>query len=319
MTYRVLLTAQLPDEAMSLLLDDELISRVDVAAKKLNPSDLKLAFQTYDAVISLLSDRITPSLFEDTTVRVIANYAVGYNNIDVVAAKNAGVYVTNTPDVLTDASADLGFALLMAVARRIPESDRYCREGKFVGWGPTLMLGADISRQTLGIVGAGRIGSAMAQRGRGFDMRVLYVSRSEKPHMEEMGAKRVTLNELLAQSDFVSLHTSLNEDTHHLIDAAALSKMKPSAFLINTSRGSVVDEQALVDALKNDELAGAGLDVFEEEPKIHPELIHMDNVVIAPHIGSATHSTRRVMAEMVARNVLDVLHGREPEHSVFSL
>ena len=319
MTYRVLLTAQLPDEAMRLLLNDDIISRVDVAAKPLLPSDLKSAFQKYDGVISLLSDKIDSSMFENTSVRVVANYAVGYNNIDVEAAKKAGVYVTNTPGVLTDASADLGFALLMAVARKIPQSDRYCREGKFVGWGPMLMLGADIAHQTLGIVGAGRIGSAMARRGRGFDMNILYVSRTEKPHMNEMGAKRVSLDELLAQSDFVSLHTSLNQDTHHLINASALSKMKSSAFLINTSRGSVVDEQALVDALLSQQIAGAGLDVFEEEPKIHPKLMQMDNVVLAPHIGSGTYRTRRVMAEMVANNVLTVLHGKPPLNPVFDM
>ena len=319
MTYRVLMTAQLPDEAMRLLLEDEIISRVDVAAKALLQSDLRSAFQKYDAVISLLSDQIDATMFEKTTVRVVANYAVGYNNIDVEAAKNAGVYVTNTPGVLTDASADLGFALLMAVARKIPQSDRYCREGRFVGWGPMLMLGADIAHQTLGIVGAGRIGSAMARRGRGFDMNILYVSRTEKPHMNEMGATRVSLDELLAQSDFVSLHTSLNPDTHHLIDSAALSKMKSSAYLINTSRGSVVDEQALVDALNAKTIAGAGLDVFEEEPKIHHGLLELDNVVLAPHIGSGTHSTRRIMAEMVAKNVLSVLHGKEPQNPVFSL
>lgn len=313
------MTAQLPDEAMGLLLNDELISRVDVAAKPLLKSDLQSAFQKYDAVISLLSDTIDASMFENTTVRVVANYAVGYNNIDVQAAKNAGVYVTNTPGVLTDASADLGFALLMAVARKIPQADKYCREGKFVGWGPMLMLGADIAKQTLGIVGAGRIGSAMARRGRGFDMDVLYVSRTDKPHMNEMGAKRVSLDELLTQSDFVSLHTSLNQETHHLIDAQALSKMKSSAFLINTSRGSVVDEQALVDALHAKSIAGAGLDVFEEEPKIHPDLLHMEHVVLAPHIGSGTHSTRRVMAEMVAKNVLSVLRGEAPQNPVFSL
>lgn len=313
------MTAQLPDEAMGLLLNDELISRVDVAAKPLLKSDLQSAFQKYDAVISLLSDTIDASMFENTTVRVVANYAVGYNNIDVQAAKNAGVYVTNTPGVLTDASADLGFALLMAVARKIPQADKYCRDGKFVGWGPMLMLGADIAKQTLGIVGAGRIGSAMARRGRGFDMDVLYVSRTDKAHMNEMGAKRVSLDELLTQSDFVSLHTSLNQETHHLIDAQALSKMKSSAFLINTSRGSVVDEQALVDALHSKSIAGAGLDVFEEEPKIHPDLLHMEHVVLAPHIGSGTHSTRRVMAEMVAKNVLSVLRGEAPQNPVFSL
>ena len=207
----------------------------------------------------------------------------------------------------------------MAVARKIPQADQYCRDGKFVGWGPMLMLGADIAHQTLGIVGAGRIGSAMARRGRGFDMNIVYVSRTEKPHMNEMGAKRVSLDELLEQSDFVSLHTSLNEQTHHLIDAAALQKMKSSAFLINTSRGPVVDEQALVEALRSQSIAGAGLDVFEEEPKIHPDLLRMDNVVLAPHIGSGTHSTRRIMAEMVARNVLSVLRGHEPPNPVFLL
>jgi glyoxylate reductase len=317
MTHRILITAQLPDETLELLLGDPLVSSVDVAAQTLSSEDLHKAFQTYDAVITLLSDQVSASMLEDTSVRVIANYAVGYNNIDIDAAKKNGVVVTNTPGVLTDASADLAFSLLMSVARRIPEADRYCRAGKFVGWGPMLMLGADIAHQTIGILGAGRIGTAMARRALGFNMNILYTSRSQKPDMDDMGAKRVLLTELLSQSDFVSLHTSLNESTHHLIDAGALSEMKKSAFLINTSRGSVVDEVALVEALEKGEIAGAGLDVFEEEPKIHPALLTMEQVVMAPHIGSGTTRTRRVMAEMVAHNVLAALGGTSIPNPVF--
>ena len=317
MGFRVLLTHQLPDDVLEILCSSDLEIRVDIALSALSQEDLHKACHSYDAMIILLSDRITASMIENSRVQIIANYAVGYNNIDIEAAQKEGIIVSNTPDVLTDASADLAFALLMSVARRMPEADTYCRNGQFVSWDPLLMLGADIAHQTLGIVGAGRIGSAVAKRATGFSMPMLYTSRSSKPEMDKLGAKRVHLAELLSQSDFVSLHTDLNPTTHHIINAQALQRMKPTAFLINTSRGSVIDEEALVLALENGEIAGAGLDVFEDEPAIHPRLLQQKNVVLAPHIGSATTSTRRKMAQMAANNVVAVLRGKTAINPVY--
>jgi len=309
MGFRVLLTHQLPDAALEILFDSGLDLSIDIAVQSLSVEDLHRACHNYDAIIPLLSDRITSSMMNNSRVQIIANYAVGYNNIDVDAARQDGIVVTNTPDVLTAASADLTFALLMSVARRIPEADRFCRDGKFTHWNPMLLLGADVAYQTLGIVGAGRIGTAVAQRAIGFDMKIVYVSRTPKPKMDEMGASRVAFEELLQCSDFVSIHTDLNPTTHHLIDETALNMMRPSAFLINTARGAVVDEEALVAALENSQIAGAGLDVFEKEPRIHSRLLQLPNVVLAPHIGSATAATRTKMARMAAHNVVAVLRG----------
>ena len=238
------------------------------------------------------------------------------NNIDLAAAAARGVWATNTPGVLTDATADLAFGLLLSAARRIPESERFLREGRFDGWAPLLFLGADDAGATLGIVGMGRIGQAMARRARAFGMEIVYAGRSRRPPEEEQGARFVPLDELLATSDFVSLHCPLTPATHHLLDAKALARMKPGAIVINTARGPVVDEAALVEALRDGHLGGAGLDVFEEEPKVHPGLLALDNVVLTPHTGSATRGTRLRMAEMVCEDVERVLAGQPPLHPV---
>jgi glyoxylate reductase len=232
-------------------------------------------------------------------------------------ATRRGIMVTNTPGVLTDATADHAWALLFAVARRVPESEKYLRAGKFKGWGPLLFLGGAVTGSTLGIVGAGRIGSAMMMKSRGFNMRVLYADKSSKPQLEvETGAHRVELDELLRESDFVSLHMPLLPETVHLIHAGSLRLMKRTAYLVNTGRGPLVDEAALADALKNGVIAGAALDVFEREPAVHPGLLQLDNVVLTPHTASATIESRSKMAVMAAENLIVGLAGQKPANLV---
>ncbi|MFQ5753873.1 MAG: 2-hydroxyacid dehydrogenase, partial [bacterium] len=221
--------------------------------------------------------------------------------------------VTNTPGVLTDATADHTWALLFAVTRRVVESDRFTRAGKYKGWGPMMYLGGDITGRTLGIVGAGRIGAAVAEKSHGFKMRVLYSDQISNPKIEKyLGAIKVDFKKLLKESDFISIHVPLLKSTHHLFNAQAFQLMKKTSYLINTSRGPVVDEAALVQALKNGEIAGAGLDVYEEEPRIHPQLIKLHNAVLTPHIASATIETRTKMATMAAQNLVDGLRGNRP-------
>ena len=251
-------------------------------------------------------------------LRVVANVGVGYDNIDLAACTRRGIRVTNTPDVLTDTTADLAFALLMAVARRVVEADRYVRDGRWQRWEWGLLWGADIWGKTLGIWGFGRIGQAMARRGRGFDMRILYHSRRRAPEAleRESGARYVDRDTLLAESDFLSLHVPLTAETRGMLSASELALMKPAAYLINTARGKVVEEEALVQTLKDRKIAGAGLDVFEREPRVHPELLALPNVVLAPHIGSATGETRLKMALLAAENLLAALDGERPPNLV---
>jgi glyoxylate reductase len=248
----------------------------------------------------------------------VANFGVGYNNIDVAAAARRGVMVTNTPGVLTESTADLAMALLLAVGRRIVASDRYTREGRFQFWVPFHFLGHEVSGTTLGIAGMGRIGQAVARRARGFDMKVLYHNRTRLPADLErsLGAQWVQWDRLLSESDYLSLHVPLTSETRHLIGATELGMMKPGAFLINTARGPVVDEAALLDALRSGRIAGAGLDVYENEPELTPGLTDLDNVVLLPHVGSATVATRRRMAAMAVDNLLAGLAGREPPNWV---
>lgn len=268
-----------------------------------------------DGILALLTDRIDAELLERAPrLKVVANMAVGYDNVDVPACTARRIVVTNTPGVLTETTADLAWALLMAAARRVVEADRFTREGQWKTWGPMLLLGQDIHHATLGIVGMGRIGAEVAKRGRGFDMRLLYTSRTRKPELErELGLEHVALDDLLKRSDYVSLHTPLTPETRGLIGARALSLMKPTAILINTARGSVVDQPALTAALSARQIAGAGLDVFEVEP-IAPDdpLLGLDNVILLPHIASASTATRGRMARMAAENLLAVLSGARP-------
>jgi glyoxylate reductase len=245
----------------------------------------------------------------------VANVAVGYDNIDVPAATRRGVIVTNTPGVLTDATADLAMALILAVTRRIAEGDRLVRARVKWSWDMFFMLGASLQGKTLGVVGLGQIGSATARRARAFGMEIVYSGRRRAdPEVEAElgGARQLELNELLASADVVTLHVPLSEATHHLIDAAKLDLMRESAYLVNTARGPIVDEAALAAALKAGTIAGAALDVFEHEPEVHPDLLELDNVVLLPHLGSATVETRTAMAELAARNVLAVLAGEDP-------
>jgi len=272
-------------------------------------------------LICLLNDRIDSVVMDKlVSLKVISNIAVGYDNIDIAAATQRGIMVTNTPGVLTETTADLAFALLLGAARRIPEADQFIRAGKFKNW--QLMqpqMGVDIYKKTLGIVGMGAIGQAVAKRARrGFDMRVIYFGSSRKESVEkEYEAEFVEFDELLAMSDFISIHVPLTEKTRYMFSTEAFKKMKNTAILINTARGPVVDETALVEAIKDGQIRGAALDVFEEEPSVHPELIKMkENVVLAPHIGSASIETRLRMTKMAAMNMVEGLKGNRPPNLV---
>jgi glyoxylate reductase len=271
-----------------------------------------------DAAICTLTDRIDAAMLADVPrLKVLANYAVGYNNIDLAEAIKRHIVVTNTPDVLTESTADLAWALMLAVARRVAEGDAYVRSGTWAGWAPTQMLGTDVSGKVLGIVGMGRIGAAVARRAAGFNMRICYSSRTaHSPDRMIASWERRALADLLRDSDFVSLHVPLTADTQHLIGPDQLALMKPTAFLINTSRGPVVDETALVSALLQRRLAGAGLDVFEQEPAFHPSLRELRQVVLLPHLGSATLATRVRMGMICLENIAAVFAGIPPPNPV---
>jgi len=318
LAVNVYVTREIPQAGLDMLRDA--CERVEINSEDrvLSREELLTAVQGRDGVLCLLTDTVDAAVLDAAKgCRVFANYAVGHNNIDVPAATARGIAVTNTPGVLTDATADLTWALLFATARRIPEGDRYTRAGRFRGWSPMLLLGGDISGRTLGIIGAGRIGTAVALRSRGFRMRVLYFDRAQNEALEQaVGAERADLERLLRESDFVSVHVSLDESTRHLIGARELGLMKPTAYLVNTSRGPVVDENALVAALRQRRIAGAGLDVFENEPALAPGLAELDNVVIPPHLGSATIATRTRMATLAATNLVAALRGERPPNIV---
>jgi glyoxylate reductase len=271
-----------------------------------------------DAIVCLLGVKVDAALLDRVPkLRVVSNVAVGYDNIDVPACTARGVIATNTPDVLTEATADLAWALLLAAARRVPEGDRYARAGKWKRWDWTTLRGADVHGRTLGILGAGRIGQATGHRAVGFSMQVLYTSRERKLLFEHTTlARRVDFKTLLRESDFLSVHVPLSKETRHLIGAKELAMMKPGAILINTARGPIVDEAALAKALKSGKLASAGLDVFEHEPRIHPGLLRLENVAILPHIGSATDSARRRMVETALRNCIAALKGEMPPNAI---
>jgi glyoxylate reductase len=269
-----------------------------------------------DALITMLTERVDAELLAAAGPRlqIVANHAVGFDNIDVETCTSAGVLVTNTPDVLTETTADTAFALVMAAARRVGEGERFLRSRRPWIWGPLMMLGQDLHHKTIGIVGFGRIGQALARRARGFGMRVLYTDAVSLPaEVEaETGAERRELDDLLAESDVVSIHTNLTPNTRHLFDAEAFKRMKPTAVLVNTSRGPVVDESALADALESGEIFAAGLDVFEHEPEVEPRLLEMENVVVIPHLGSATVDTRHAMGMLAVENVFAALDGERP-------
>jgi len=305
----VLLTKRIPSSAFARL---EQACDVDLNDREadLTADELIARVRGKQGLISVLTNAVNREVLDAARdLKVVANIAVGYNNIDVPAAKERGVIVTNTPDVLTEASADLTWALILGITRRIVEGDRLVRAGRWNGFALDFMLGTELSGKQLGIVGFGRIGRAVAARAPAFGMRVAYMSRTPK---QAEGAEPMPLDRLLATSDVVSLHCPLTPETRHLIDQPALARMKRSAYLINTSRGPVVDEAALAWALKNRIISGAALDVYEEEPRVHPDLLGLENIVLAPHLGSATMETRTAMADLAVRNAIAVLSGQPP-------
>jgi len=313
---KIFITMRLPEEGLKMLDEHE----VEIFEGDAPPSKQEIIEGTRgkDALICLLTDKIDSEVMNaSSNLKIIANYAAGYDNIDIDEATKRGIFVTNTPGVLTETVADLAWALILAAARRIVEGDKFMRGGKFKGWAPMLLLGSDVYGKTLGIVGAGRIGQAVAKRAKGFNMRILYYSRKRKENFEkECNAEYVDLETLLREADFVSLHTPLTPETYHMIGEKELKMMKSSAYLINTGRGKCVDEKALVKALKEGWIRGAALDVFENEPEIEPELKELENVVLTPHIGSASYETRSRMAVMVAENVLAALKGEIPPNCI---
>ncbi|HDI52551.1 MAG TPA: D-glycerate dehydrogenase [Candidatus Bathyarchaeota archaeon] len=317
---KVFLTRKLFDEAISLI---EEYADVEVYESEEEPAPYDLILEKVrdvDGLLCLLTDKIDARIIEaGERLKVISNYAVGYDNIDVEAATRRGIYVTNTPGVLTETTADLAWAILMAIARRVVEADKYVRAGRWIhAWGPKMMLGSDVHGKTLGIIGLGRIGSAVARRAKGFNMRIIYYDIFRREDLErELGLEYKPLEELLKEADYVTLHVPLTKETHHLIGERELDLMKPTAYLINTSRGAVIDQRALYKALKERRIAGAALDVFEKEP-IDPDdpLLELDNVVLTPHIGSASVETRKKMAMMAAENLVSVLKGVEPPNLV---
>jgi glyoxylate reductase len=313
---KVLVTREIPAAGLRPLEDYDLTVLSEAPPAR---DELLEAAGGASGVLSNVTEKIDAEFMDAAGdgLKVVANMAVGYDNVDVGAAKERGIVVTNTPGVLDETTADTAFMLLLAAARRLGESERTLRAGNWEWWGPKLFVGVDVWGKTLGIVGMGRIGQAVARRGRGFGMEILYHNRSRnKEAEEELGARYADLDEILETADFVSIHTPLTDETRHLIGAEELEKMKPTAVLVNTSRGPVVDEEALADALADGRIFAAGLDVYEEEPRVHPKLLELENAVLAPHIGSGSQETRDGMAVLAAENVAAVLSGRGPKTPV---
>jgi glyoxylate reductase len=319
---RIYVTRKIPSAGIDLLRSAGF--EVDISEKDgvLTKDELIAALraQQYDGILSLLTDTIDAAVLEAApNAKIVSNYAVGYNNIDVKAAAARGVAVTNTPGVLTDTVVEYTLALMLAVAKRIPEADRFARAGKYEGWEPELFLGLDLKDKTLGILGAGRIGAEVAVRAqKGFGMKVAYYDVKQNGALEkEISCTYCSdIDEVLRQADVVSVHVPLLDSTHHLLNAERLSSMKQTAILINTSRGPVIDEAALVAALKDGTIRAAGIDVFENEPAFAPGLAELQNVVITPHIASASERTRAKMSEMAAQSIIDLFAGKTPEHIV---
>ena len=314
---KVFVTRKIPESGITLLKKHHSVT-VSKKDRVLSKDEIISQAKDADGLLCLLTDTIDADVISSLPkLKMIANYAVGFNNVDVETATQKKIPVSNTPGVLTDTTAELAWALVFSVARRIVESDSFCRNSKFEGWGPMLMLGQDVSKKTLGIIGAGRIGTAMALKSKGFDMNVLYVDQEHNQVLEsELNAKKTDLSTLISESDIISLHVPLTEKTHHLIGRKELASMKETAVLVNTSRGPVIDEKALIHGLKTNQIFGAGLDVYEQEPKIPKRLKQLDNVVILPHIGSATKETRSKMAEMAAENMIQGLNAEKPDNCV---
>jgi len=316
---KVFVTRQIPEIGIKLL--EEKGHQVEVGPEgSISREELLEKVKGVEAILSVLTEKIDGEVMDSAgdQLKIVANYAVGYNNIDVEEAEKRKVVVTNTPGVLTDTVADHAVTLLLSIARRIVESDKYTRAGKYKAWGPKLLLGGDTVGRTLGIVGLGRIGFAVAQRlYKGFGMKVIYYDIKKNDEIAgKIDAQYKEFDDLLKEADFISLHTALTEETKHLINAQKLALMKPTAYLVNTSRGPIIDETALVEALKEKKIAGAALDVFEKEPELMPGLIDLDNIILTPHIASGTEGTRNKMSEMAASNVIAVLAGQTPPNLV---
>jgi glyoxylate reductase len=316
MPQKVLVTREIPSAGLRLLRD------FDVTVVSESPPDhgeLLEAVRGAAGILPTVTEKMDAEVMDAAGdgLKVIANMAVGYDNVDLDAAGERNVVVTNTPEVLNETTADTAFMLLLAAARRLGEAERLLRSGGWEAWGPMQLTGPDVWGKKLGVVGFGRIGQAVARRARGFDMEVLYHDQYRIESAEkETGVRYVELDELLRTCDFISVHTPLTDETHHLIGATELGRMKPEAVLINTSRGPVVDEAALADALAEGRIFAAGLDVYEKEPEVHPKLLELENVVLAPHIGSASVETRDRMAVLAAENIVAVLSGEEPKTPV---
>lgn len=312
MKPKLFLTRMIPQPGIDLLKEVFEIS-CNHEDRALSRQELIAGVQDADALLCLLTDSIDREVMDAAPrLKVISNYAVGYNNIDVAYATQKGIRVCNTPGVLTETTADLTWALILAAARRIPESDSYTREGLFRGWEPLLMLGQDVFGKTLGILGMGRIGQAVSRRALGFGMKIIYYSPDTDPSTLDFPAEKVDFATLLLQSDILSLHAPLTDETRHMIGKAELKMMKSSAILINTARGPLVDEMALIDALRDGQIFAAGLDVYEQEPDFSMAMLELRNLVLLPHIGSASIETRTRMAIMAAQNAIAVIQGQEP-------
>jgi lactate dehydrogenase-like 2-hydroxyacid dehydrogenase len=316
--HSVYVTRLIPQESIDAL-REKFDVEVNLEDRALSRAELKEKVRGRAAVISLLTDKIDGEILDAAgpQCKIIANYAVGYNNFDLAAATQRGVILTNTPGVLDDATATHTVTLLLAVARRIAEADKYVRDGKWQGWAPMFFIGLDVDHRTLGIAGLGRIGKNVARKARGFDMKIIYNDVQRDAAFEaESGARFVDKETLLRESDFLTLHVPLLPETHHYIGAAELKKMKKTAVLINASRGPVVDEKALVQALREKWIFGAGLDVFENEPALEPGLTDLDNVIVVPHVASATPGTRIDMGKIAVANIIKVLNGQAPDTCV---
>ena len=320
---KIFITRKIPDRGIEMLKVKGYEVVVSPHDRVLSKEELKnyLTEGKFDAVLCLLTDKVDAEILDAAgkQCKVFANYAVGFDNIDIKTAQERGIMVTNTPGVLTDSVAEHAFSLILSIAHRVAESDKFTKEGKYTGWAPMLLLGADVSRKTLGIVGLGRIGSRVAHHAaKGFDMKILYydLKRNEDFEKEFGAAFKENIDDLFKEADFISIHVPLLPSTKHLVDAKHLGLMKKTAYLINTSRGPIVDEVALVAALQKKEIAGAALDVFENEPKLAPGLAELDNVILTPHTASATEETRQKMGELAAQNIIEALEGRTPPNLV---
>lgn len=318
MKKRILVTGRLPGKIITSL-SKRFQAEINMEDRPFNRQKLLHRIKDKDGLLSMITDDVNEEVLSKANhLKMIAQFGVGYNNIDVLAATKLGIPVSNTPGVLTDATAELAFALILAISRRLVEGDRMTREGRFRWWAPMLFLGSEVTGKTLGVIGMGKIGKAVAQRAKCFNMTILYHNRARINVSEEreLMAKYVGMKTLLSRSDFISLHVPLSDETRHLIGSRELSLMKPTAYLINTSRGPVVDEKALLQALRKKKIGGAGLDVYENEPALTPGLAELDNVVLLPHVGSGTLETRFRMAAMAAGNLITGLNGKVPPNLV---